>query len=93
MSAKSAPSVPLPDLAGVISGRARQGRQVPRVPPMEAPYLMDEPRWVPLAAAALQLGLSIDSVRRRLRKGELVGRQVATPQGFTWEIQQLTGGG
>jgi hypothetical protein len=41
---------------------------------------------VTLAEAAHHLGVSVDTVRRRLQKGELKGQQQARPQGFTWLI-------
>src|SRR6266508_6760300 len=41
-------------------------------------------RWLPLAEAAAELGISVDTARRRLRKGQLIGEQRPTPQGFTW---------
>ncbi len=40
-----------------------------------------------IAEAAHQLGISADTVKRRLRRGELVGHQQPTPQGFTWLIE------
>ncbi len=40
-----------------------------------------------IAEAAQRLGVSTDTVHRRLRKGELVGHQQPTPQGFTWMIE------
>ena len=43
-------------------------------------------RWVPLAEAARELQVSVDTLRRRLRKGELVGEQRPTPQGFVWWV-------
>ncbi len=36
--------------------------------------------------AARRLGVSEHTVRRRVRSGELAGKQVATPQGFTWLV-------
>ena len=36
--------------------------------------------------AARRLGVSEHTVRRRVRSGELPGKQVATPQGFTWVV-------
>jgi transposase-like protein len=36
--------------------------------------------------AARHLGVSEHTVRRRVRSGELPGKQVATPQGFTWVV-------
>ena len=40
-----------------------------------------------IAEAAQRLSVSTDTVHRRLRKGELVGHQQPTPQGFTWMIE------
>ena len=42
---------------------------------------------VPMAEAAQLLGLSIDTVRRRLHRGELQGRQEPTAQGFRWWVE------
>ena len=39
-----------------------------------------------MAQAAQQLNVSIDTVRRRLAKGELKGTQDPTPQGYRWLI-------
>jgi len=36
--------------------------------------------------AAERLGVSVDTIRRRLKKGELVGEKEPTPQGFEWRI-------
>jgi hypothetical protein len=36
--------------------------------------------------AARRLGVSEHTVRRRVRSGELPGKQVAAPQGFTWVV-------
>ena len=44
----------------------------------------DLDQWMPLADAARELGVSTDTLRRRLRKGQLVGEQRPTPQGFVW---------
>jgi predicted site-specific integrase-resolvase len=40
-----------------------------------------------IAEAAQRLGVSQDTVHRRLKKGQLTGRQQTTPQGFTWLIE------
>jgi transposase-like protein len=37
--------------------------------------------------AAQKLGLSPNTIRRRLHSGELIGFQRETPQGYTWVIQ------
>jgi hypothetical protein len=36
--------------------------------------------------AAERLGVSVDTIRRRLKKGDLVGEKEPTPQGFEWRI-------
>lgn len=42
--------------------------------------------WVTLAEAAPILGVSVDTVRRRLKRGELQARLVHTQHGPTWEV-------
>ena len=42
--------------------------------------------WVTIAEAAPILGCSVDTVRRRLKRGELEARQVHTQHGPTWEV-------
>jgi len=41
---------------------------------------------VSMAQAAQQLNVSVDTIRRRLAKGELNGTQDPTPQGYRWLI-------
>jgi len=36
--------------------------------------------------AAERLGVSVDTIRRRLKKGELVSEKEPTPQGYEWRI-------
>ncbi|MCH7605622.1 MAG: hypothetical protein IH962_00575 [Chloroflexi bacterium] len=43
--------------------------------------------FLAIPAAAQRLGVSIDTVRRRLRKGELPGQHQPTPQGFIWMVK------
>jgi hypothetical protein len=43
--------------------------------------------WVPIREAADRLGVSEDTIRRRLRARKLRGKPVRTPQGFTWQIR------
>jgi hypothetical protein len=43
--------------------------------------------WVTKKEAAERLGISIDTVDRRLKRGELCGKQQTRPQGFTWLIE------
>jgi hypothetical protein len=42
--------------------------------------------WVPIGEAARQLNASIDTVRRRIKRGELVSERHETPQGFVWWV-------
>jgi hypothetical protein len=42
---------------------------------------------VSIREAATRLGVSADTVRRRLKRGELGGEQEATPQGFVWRVE------
>jgi hypothetical protein len=42
---------------------------------------------VTMGEAAHRIGVSVDTVRRRLRRGELQGRHQPTPQGFIWLIE------
>jgi excisionase family DNA binding protein len=44
-------------------------------------------RWVTIAEAADALGVSIDTVRRRIKRGEVAHRQTRTPAGFRYEIR------
>jgi excisionase family DNA binding protein len=42
---------------------------------------------VALPEAAQRLGVSVDTVKRKLRRGELRGQHVPRPQGYTWLIE------
>jgi len=42
---------------------------------------------VPIREAALRLGVSPDTVRRRMKTGELHGEKQPTPQGFVWLVE------
>jgi excisionase family DNA binding protein len=42
---------------------------------------------VTIQEAAKHLGVSQDTVRRRIRKEELQARQTPTPQGFRWVVE------
>ena len=42
---------------------------------------------VTMGEAAQRMGVSVDTVRRRLRRGELLGRHQPTPQGFIWLVE------
>jgi len=49
--------------------------------------MASETEWVSIKAAAEWLGVSPDTVRRRLKRGELPGRHERTAQGFVWQIE------
>jgi len=42
---------------------------------------------VSVGEASRRLGVSTDTIRRRISKGELTAHQEPTPQGFRWEIE------
>ncbi len=42
---------------------------------------------VTMAEAAKRLGVSVDTIRRKLRRGELQGYQQPRPQGFVWIVE------
>jgi hypothetical protein len=42
--------------------------------------------WVSIRDAAERLGVSPDAIRRRVRSGQLQGRQQPTPQGHVWLV-------
>ena len=42
---------------------------------------------VTMTEAAQRLGVSTDTIKRRLRRGELKGHKQPRPQGFTWLIE------
>jgi hypothetical protein len=42
---------------------------------------------VTVPEAARRLGITEDTVKRRLRKGELQGERKARPQGYTWMVK------
>src|SRR5690348_15766879 len=45
------------------------------------------PRELTIAEAAAHLGVSKDTIRRRLRAGSLNGSRRARPQGFAWVVE------
>src|SRR5215212_5855918 len=47
---------------------------------------------VSIQEAAARLGVSVDTVRRRLKRGELTGEREPTPQGFVWRVALPIGG-
>jgi len=42
---------------------------------------------VPIKEAAERLGVSADTIKRRMKAGELVGHQKPTAQGFVWLVE------
>jgi len=42
---------------------------------------------VSIGEAARRLGVSTDTIRRRIGKGELTAHQKPTPQGFRWNVE------
>jgi len=44
----------------------------------------DAREWAPLAEVAVAMGVSIDTIRRRMKRGEIETRREQTPQGFRW---------
>jgi hypothetical protein len=44
----------------------------------------DAQTWAPLAEVAAAYGVSVDTIRRRIRRKELAARREQTPQGFRW---------
>jgi hypothetical protein len=49
--------------------------------------------YAPLSEVAAAYGVSVDTIRRRLRRGEIEGRRETTPQGFRWLAQLPTASG
>lgn len=46
----------------------------------------DEGRWGSVSEAAQVFGISADTIRRRIKRGELEARREQTPQGFKWLV-------
>jgi len=42
---------------------------------------------VSIGEAARHLGVSTDTIRRRIGKGELIAHQEPTPQGYRWKVE------
>lgn len=57
-----------------------------RQEPMHTEGATDARVWAPLADAATAYGVSVDTLRRRMRRGELEARREAVPQGFRWLV-------
>jgi excisionase family DNA binding protein len=50
----------------------------------------DAAEWLTLAEAASRLDVSIYTVRRQVKRGELQAEQVATPHGRAWRVRLTT---
>lgn len=51
------------------------------------PQIEDDEAYIPLAEAAEQLGVSVDTIRRRIRKGLFEARREPTAAGFKWLVR------
>ncbi len=47
----------------------------------------DDGRWGTVSGAVQVFEVSVDTVRRRMKRGELEARREQTPQGFRWLIR------
>ncbi len=43
--------------------------------------------WISIKEASERYGVSADTIRRRLKRGEIIGRKESTAQGFVWQIE------
>ena len=43
-------------------------------------------RWIPLQEAAPQLGIPLDTLRKKAQRGTIIARKVPRPQGHSWEL-------
>ena len=43
--------------------------------------------WLPIRQAANQLGISVDTVRRRIQRNDIASRREQTPQGYRWLVR------
>jgi len=50
-------------------------------------HIEGDSAYAPLLEVAAAYGVSVDTIRRRLRRGEMEGRRETTPQGFRWLAQ------
>jgi len=48
---------------------------------------MSETDWISIKDAVELLGVSDDTIRRRLNRDEIPSRKITTPQGFRWEVR------
>jgi hypothetical protein len=50
----------------------------------EGEQISEDVTYAPLTEVAAAYGVSVDTIRRRLKRGELDARKETTPQGFRW---------
>src|SRR5262245_63394408 len=73
-------------------GRGGSTRSAPGDAPRESPAHPPEQsaqaplQALPIPEAGRALGLSVVTIRRRLKRGELRGQRLPTPAGFEWRI-------
>lgn len=48
---------------------------------------IEDAAWVSMRDAAEAMGCSVDTVRRRIKRGDLPARKETTPQGWRWLVQ------
>lgn len=53
---------------------------------MNEPSSITRAGWLTLNQAASELGISVHSVRRRVRAGQVIARQVLTSRGPAWRV-------
>ena len=87
----SAQAVAYANDGGVITVITPNARNQGTIVPSDEPGGFETPELVSIKEAAERLGISVDTVRRRLKRGELEGAQHPTAQGFTWLIAMPTG--
>lgn len=46
----------------------------------------DQGEWLPLSKASQELGVSVQTLRRRIKEKQIEARQATTPFGFAWEV-------
>lgn len=51
---------------------------------MEGSHEQGDHAYAPIADVARAYGVSVDTIRRRIRRGDLQGRKEQTAQGFRW---------
>src|SRR5215210_3311028 len=55
-------------------------------PVEEGVNMGDQGEWLPLSSASQKLGVSVQTLRRRIKDKQIEARQATTPFGFAWEV-------